>query len=83
MKTILLIALFMGFGAVNMAMASQEINHSEGKEKMGVISVSDAYTMDDLVSELARKADQKGATSFKVLSVTGSNKVHGTAEIYK
>jgi hypothetical protein len=33
MKTILLIALFMGFGAVNMAMASQEINHSEGKEK--------------------------------------------------
>jgi multiple stress resistance protein BhsA len=82
-KTILLFALFMSFGAVNIAMASQEINHSEGKGKIGVISVSDAYVMDDLASALAHKADLKGATYFKVLSVTGSNKVHGAAGIYK
>ncbi|WP_328592118.1 YdgH/BhsA/McbA-like domain containing protein [Klebsiella spallanzanii] len=39
--------------------------------------------MDDLASALAHKADLKGVTYFKVLSVTGSNKVHGAAGIHK
>lgn len=83
MKTRLVTTLVMGFISVNVAFAAQEINHTDGKEKIGVISASNALTLDELSNELSRKADEQGATSFKILSTTGNNKLHGVAEIYK
>ncbi|MEF3092616.1 DUF1471 domain-containing protein [Raoultella sp. WB_B2P2-3] len=83
MKTLLITTLFMGFLSVNAASAAQEINHADGKERIGVVSASNAYTLDDLSNELSRKADEQGATSFKILSTTGNNRLHGVAEIYK
>ena len=83
MKARLITLLFMGFIAVNAASAAQEINHADGKEKIGVVSASNAYTLDELSNSLSRKADEQGATSFKVLSTTGNNRLHGVAEIYK
>jgi len=83
MKTLLITTLVMGFIAVNAASAAQEINHADGKEKIGVVSVSNAYTLDELSDVLSRKADEQGATSFKILSTTGDNRLHGVAEIYK
>ncbi|MVT06384.1 multiple stress resistance protein BhsA [Enterobacter sp. 10-1] len=83
MKTLLITTLFMGFLLVNAASAAQEINHADGKERIGVVSASNAYTLDDLSNELSRKADEQGATSFKILSTTGNNRLHGVAEIYK
>lgn len=83
MKTLLITTLVMGFISVNAAFAAQEINHADGKEKMGVISASNAYTLDELSDVLSRKADEQGATSFKILSTTGDNRLHGVAEIYK
>ncbi|TGC10163.1 hypothetical protein CRG93_06510 [Escherichia sp. E2593] len=53
------------------------------KKKIGVISASNALTLDELSNALSRKADEQGATSFKILSTTGNNKLHGVAEIYK
>ncbi len=50
---------------------------------MGVVSASNAYTLDELSDVLSRKADEQGATSFKILSTTGDNRLHGVAEIYK
>ncbi len=79
MKTLLITTLVMGFISVNAASAAQEINHADGKEKIGVVSVSNA----DLSNALSRKADEQGATSFKILSTTGDNRLHGVAEIYK
>jgi hypothetical protein len=38
----------MGFISVNAASAAQEINHADGKEKIGVVSASNAYTLDEL-----------------------------------
>lgn len=38
---------------------------------MGVVSASNAYTLDELSDVLSRKADEQGATSFKILSTTG------------
>lgn len=61
--------------------AVQGINHADGKEKISVVSVSNAYTLDDLSNALSRKADEQGATSFKILSTTGNNRLHGVAEI--
>ncbi|MFV0262679.1 MAG: DUF1471 domain-containing protein [Kluyvera sp.] len=63
--------------------AAQEINHAYGKEKVGVVSASNAYTLDDLSYALSRKADEQGATSFKILSTTGGSRLHGVAGIYK
>lgn len=83
MKTLLIAALVMGFISVSAASAAQEINHADGKVKMGVVSSSNAYTLDDLSNALSRKADEQGATSFKILSTTGKNRLHGVAEIYK
>ncbi|WP_225759460.1 DUF1471 domain-containing protein [Leclercia sp. Marseille-Q4284] len=83
MKARLITTLVMGFISVNAASAAQEINHAVGKEKMGVVSASNAYTLDELSDVLSRKADEQGATSFKILSTTGDNRLHGVAEIYK
>lgn len=83
MKTLLIISLVVGFITVNAASAAQEISHADGKEKLGVVTASNAYTLDDLSNALSRKADEQGATSFKILSTTGKNRLHGVAEIYK
>ena len=83
MKALLITTLVMGFISMNAASAAQEINHADGKEKMGVVSASNAYTLDELSDALSRKADEQGATSFKILSTTGNNRLHGVAEIYK
>jgi len=83
MKALLITTLVMGIISVNAASAAQEINDADGKQKIGVVSASDAYTLDELSNELSRKADEQGATSFKILSTTGKNKLHGVAEIYK
>ncbi|WP_029685479.1 DUF1471 domain-containing protein [Tatumella saanichensis] len=83
MKALLITTLVMGFISVNNASADQEINHADGKEKIGVVSTSNAYTLDELSDVLSRKADEQGATSFKILSTAGDNRLHGVAEIYK
>ena len=83
MKALLITALFMGFISVNTASAAEEIRHAAGKEKIGEVSVSNALTLDEVSNALSRKADEQGATSFKILSTTGNNKLHGVAEIYK
>ena len=83
MQALLITTLVMGFISVNAASAAQEINHADGKEKIGVVSASNAYTLDELSNTLSRKADEQGATSFKILSTTGNNRLHGVAEIYK
>ncbi|ELQ6141397.1 DUF1471 domain-containing protein [Cronobacter sakazakii] len=83
MKALLITTLVMGFISVNAASAAQEIKHADGKEKVGVVSASNAYTLDELSDVLSRKADEQGATSFKILSTTGNNRLHGVAEIYK
>ena len=83
MKALLIATLVMGFISVSSASAALEINHADGKEKIGVVSASNAYTLDELSDALSRKADGQGATSFKILSTTGNNRLHGVAEIYK
>ena len=83
MKRLIITTLITGFISLNAASAAQEINHADGKEKIGVVSASNAYTLDELSNALSRKANEQGATSFKILSTTGDNRLHGVAEIYK
>lgn len=83
MKATLATVLFMGFMTVNAASAAEHINDTDGKEKIGVVSASNAYTLSELSNDLSRKAAEQGASSYKILSATGKNRLHGVAEIYK
>ena len=83
MKTLFVTTFLIGFISMNVASAAQHINHTDGKQKIGVVSTSNAYTLNDLSNELSRKADEQGATSFIILSITGNYRLHGYAEIYK
>lgn len=47
------------------------------------MSVSGASTLDDLTAQLAKKADEAGATSFRVVAASGENQMNGIAQIYK
>ncbi|WP_411818878.1 YdgH/BhsA/McbA family protein [Klebsiella michiganensis] len=52
-------------------------------QKMGVVSVSGASTLDELTRDLEKKAAESGASSFKITSAGGANKLHGTAVLYR
>ncbi|SFT39569.1 multiple stress resistance protein BhsA [Kosakonia arachidis] len=66
------------------SMAAVEVQSSPAnQQKVGVISANAGTNLSSLESELAQKADEMGAKSFRITSVTGPNTLHGTAVIYK
>lgn len=67
---------FSGFAAelVNQAPA--------GQQAIGVISATGSSNLSSLESQLSAKAQQAGASSFRITSTTGQNNLHGTAVIY-
>ena len=54
-----------------------------GQHKIGTVSASAGTNLGSLEEQLAQKADEMGATSYSITSVTGPNTLHGTAVIYK
>ncbi|MDR0217621.1 MAG: DUF1471 domain-containing protein [Enterobacteriaceae bacterium] len=62
--------------------AATEVKQPKG-EKMGIVSVTGADTLDGLTEQLSKKADKAGATYFRIVSAAGQNTLHGSAEIYK
>ncbi|OTA20882.1 Multiple stress resistance protein BhsA [Xenorhabdus beddingii] len=62
--------------------AATEVQVATGN-KIGVVSVTGAATLDSLTTELSKKADKAGAKYFRVISATGQNRLNGVAEIYK
>ncbi|PHM62149.1 multiple stress resistance protein BhsA [Xenorhabdus ishibashii] len=62
--------------------AATEVQDAKG-EKIGFVSVSGAETLDSLTTELSKKADEYGATYFRVVFANGQNQLNGVAEIYK
>lgn len=63
--------------------AATEVESGKNMEKIGVVSTYGDLTLDGALNTLSEKADQAGASSFRVLSVGGKNKLNGVAEIYK
>ncbi len=81
MKSLLIAVIIAGSGLLNTTIAAEHINDPAGKEKIGVVSASNAYILSDLSAELSKEADEKGATSYKILSTTDDKRLHGVAEI--
>lgn len=63
--------------------AAKLVNDTTGLTKTGVVSTSNAQTIDELSEQLSIKADKKGSPYYKILSISGKNKMHGVAAIYK
>ncbi|CAM3716564.1 multiple stress resistance protein BhsA [Xenorhabdus thuongxuanensis] len=83
MKNVKTIISILALSAVSFgSFAATEVQVAKG-EKIGVVSVSGAETLDSLTAELSKKADEAGATYFRVVSANGQNQLNGVAEIYK
>ncbi|HKM97535.1 MAG TPA: multiple stress resistance protein BhsA [Buttiauxella sp.] len=54
-----------------------------GQQKVGTVTATAGTNLSSLEAELAEKAEQMGASSYRITSVTGPNTLHGTAIIYK
>lgn len=71
------------------AMAATEVDHqqAQGLQSMGSVSISDVNgSMDDATRQLSQKAEEMGATHYRVIGVDnpGDSSVwSGSAEIYR
>ncbi|WP_435929640.1 DUF1471 family protein YbiJ [Dryocola sp. BD613] len=66
------------------AFAAQSVSHAEAQSlnKVGVVSVQGATTLDGLEAQLAQKAQQAGASAYSITSANTNGKMSGSAVIY-
>lgn len=64
-------------------LAATQVSSTGGLTKVGSVSASGSTTLSGLEKKLAQKADEAGATSYKIVSAGGENKLHGVAIIYQ
>jgi multiple stress resistance protein BhsA len=82
MTTLILSAALTGLFSVG-ALAATQVNSGGGMERVGTVSVTGATTLSGLNDELAQKAEQAGASSYRIIAAGGNDQLHGVAEIYK
>ncbi|WP_058913261.1 DUF1471 domain-containing protein [Entomohabitans teleogrylli] len=64
--------------------AVQEVEHVDGLHKIGTVSDSSgAVSLSELESHLQAKAQKKGASALRIISVDGNNILSGSADIYR
>ncbi|WP_312585609.1 peroxide/acid stress response protein YhcN [Atlantibacter sp.] len=77
------LASLMAFGA-NAAVQQVNAQDAQNLQSMGTISVSqNASSPMDMRAALAEKADQKGASAYRVIEARSGDNWHATAELYK
>ncbi|EAZ0569945.1 DUF1471 domain-containing protein [Salmonella enterica] len=83
--TIIFAAITLTCTSLAYAGSAHEVKRQQGTslEKTGVISAGGFTTLDELNSALEMKATQSGATHYSVTSVSGHNKLSGTAILYR
>ncbi|MBP2170840.1 hypothetical protein J2125_004032 [Erwinia toletana] len=79
---IILPLLILGSYTVN-SFAARPVTSDEGLTKIGTISASGETTLSDLENKLALKADERGASAYRIISAGGENMLYGVAVIYK
>lgn len=83
MKKSTLVAATLALSAISFgSMAVEEVQHSS-QPAAGYVSVTGAVSVNDLTEKLAKKAEEAGASSFRVISAGGENSMNGVAAIYK
>lgn len=83
-------ALSMIFAALALATASfstlaaTEVTQAPtNAQKIGVVSATSSNDLSSLERNLNAKAEEAGATSFRIISASGDNHLYGTAELYR
>lgn len=54
-----------------------------GQQEIGTVAVTAGTNLSSVENQLAQKAQASGASSYRITSVSGSDKLHGTAVLYK
>lgn len=77
-----LVLSVISFGAMATA---HSVTPAEAKnlQRVGVVAVTGASTLDSLEAKLAAKAEAAGATSYSITSANTDGKMSGTAVIYQ
>ena len=75
-----LVVLSLSSPAISAQIVKKEDMHLK---KIGVITVSGSTTLDSVERKIMEKSQSMGATHYKITSITGNNKLNGTAIIYK
>ncbi|QCR36676.1 YdgH/BhsA/McbA-like domain containing protein [Nissabacter sp. SGAir0207] len=66
------------------AFAAQQVGQAPADaQPIGTVSATSSLNLSDLESQLAQKADEQGATSYRIISASGNNHLYGNAELYK
>lgn len=83
MKKILLALALIG-ATSGSALAAMPVSTAgaQSLQKIGVVS-SQATTLSGFEQMIAMNAQQQGASSYRITSVTVNNHVYGTANLYK
>lgn len=84
MKKHILVPGILALAAVSFSsLAAQEVISGKGLTAAGVVSTSGQQTLADVTHTLQEKAQESGASSFKIISAGGDNQYFGVAELYK
>ncbi len=81
-KTLALAAVLSSLSFASFAAVEVQSTPTD-QHKVGTIAASAGPNLASLEDQLSQKADEMGAKSFRITSVSGPNNLHGTAIIYK
>jgi multiple stress resistance protein BhsA len=85
MKTLSMIfaALALATASFSTLAATEVIQAPLNAQKIGVVSATSSNDLSSLERNLNAKAEEAGATSFRIVSASGNNHLYGTAELYR
>ncbi|MCC3701011.1 multiple stress resistance protein BhsA [Rouxiella badensis] len=81
--TMIFAALALATGSFSTLAATEVTQAPAGSQKIGVVSATSSSDLSSLERNLNAKAEEAGASSFRIISASGDNHLYGTAELYK
>lgn len=81
--TMIFAALTLATASFSTLAATEVTQAPSNAQKIGVISATSSNDLSSLERNLNAKADEAGASSFRIVSASGENHLYGTAELYK
>jgi len=78
-----LAAIVLGSASFTALAATEVIAAPAGQQNMGVINVNGGDQLSALKTKMSNEADEKGASSSRVIFATGENHLYGRAELYR
>ncbi|CAI1714206.1 Multiple stress resistance protein BhsA precursor [Serratia fonticola] len=82
MKNVILALVLAAASSSVMAAMPVTSSAAQGLQKIGEVS-SQATTLSSFEQMIAADAKQRGASAYRITSVTVNNHVYGTADLYK